>query len=218
MSRKVLVLPGDGIGPEIVAEAMKVLEALDAGADAGFEIDRSSIGGEAIDSCGVPLPEQTLERARACDAILLGAVGGTAVGRACTRDSAGARTARLARRAWRVRESPSGNRVPSARGCINAEARRRPRARRADRPGADRWHLFRAAARNPRPRGRTPRGLQHPRVCRGRDRAGVPGGVRCGEATGRPRMLRRQGQRARGERAVARGGDERSRRSTTTSS
>ena len=76
MSRKVLVLPGDGIGPEIVAEALKVLEALDAGADAGFEIERSSIGGEAIDSCGVPLPEQTLERARACDAILLGAVGG----------------------------------------------------------------------------------------------------------------------------------------------
>ena len=76
MSRKVLVLPGDGIGPEIVAEALKVLEALDAGADVGFEIDRSSIGGEAIDSCGVPLPEQTLERARVCDAILLGAVGG----------------------------------------------------------------------------------------------------------------------------------------------
>ena len=76
MSRKVLVLPGDGIGPEIVAEALKVLEALDAGADARFEIERSPIGGEAIDSCGVPLPEETLERARGCDAILLGAVGG----------------------------------------------------------------------------------------------------------------------------------------------
>ena len=76
MSRKILVLPGDGIGPEIVAEALKILEVLNDGADAGLEIERSPIGGEAIDAHGVPLPGQTLERARACDAILLGAVGG----------------------------------------------------------------------------------------------------------------------------------------------
>ena len=76
MSRRILVLPGDGIGPEIVDEALKVLAVLDDGADAGFEIDRSPIGGEAVDACGGPLPGETLERARACDAILLGAVGG----------------------------------------------------------------------------------------------------------------------------------------------
>ena len=76
MSRKVLVLPGDGIGPEIVAEALKVIETLNDDVDAGFEIERSPIGGEAIDARGVPLPGETLERARACDAILLGAVGG----------------------------------------------------------------------------------------------------------------------------------------------
>ena len=76
MSRKILVLPGDGIGPEIVAEALKILEALNDGADAELEIERSPIGGEAIDAHGVPLPAQTLDRARECDAILLGAVGG----------------------------------------------------------------------------------------------------------------------------------------------
>ena len=76
MSGKILVLPGDGIGPEIVAEALKVLEALQDGADPGFEIEQAAIGGGAIDAHGVPLPEETLERARACDAILLGAVGG----------------------------------------------------------------------------------------------------------------------------------------------
>ena len=76
MSGKILVLPGDGIGPEIVAEARKVLEALDGEAGARFEIGQSPIGGEAVDACGVPLPEETLERARASDAILLGAVGG----------------------------------------------------------------------------------------------------------------------------------------------
>ena len=76
MSGKILVLPGDGIGPEIVAEALKVLEALRGSADPGFEIERAPIGGEAIDAHGVPLPARTLERARACDAVLLGAVGG----------------------------------------------------------------------------------------------------------------------------------------------
>ena len=76
MSGKILVLPGDGIGPEIVAEALKALEALRASTDPGFEIEHAPIGGAAIDAHGVPLPAQTLERARACDAILLGAVGG----------------------------------------------------------------------------------------------------------------------------------------------
>ena len=76
MNGKILVLPGDGIGPEIVAEALKVLEALRGTADAEFEIEHAPIGGEAIDVHGAPLPGKTLERARACDAILLGAVGG----------------------------------------------------------------------------------------------------------------------------------------------
>ena len=76
MSRRILVLPGDGIGPEIVAEALKILEVLDGEAGARLEFEQSPIGGEAVDACGVPLPGETLERARASDAILLGAVGG----------------------------------------------------------------------------------------------------------------------------------------------
>ena len=76
MSASILVLPGDGIGPEIVAEALKVLEALNREAGVALEVERAAIGGAAFDAHGVPLPEETLERARACDAILLGAVGG----------------------------------------------------------------------------------------------------------------------------------------------
>ena len=76
MGTRILVLPGDGIGPEIVSEAMKVLGALQADADPGFEIEQAPIGGEGIDNHGTPLPAETLERARACDAVLLGAVGG----------------------------------------------------------------------------------------------------------------------------------------------
>ncbi|WP_442486917.1 3-isopropylmalate dehydrogenase [Halomonas litopenaei] len=75
MTRKILVLPGDGIGPEITAQASRVLEALKAkGLD--VEVEEALVGGGAYDVHGVPLPEETLAKARAADAILLGAVGG----------------------------------------------------------------------------------------------------------------------------------------------
>lgn len=76
MGKKVLILPGDYIGPEIMAEAVKVLEAVDARFSLGLQLEYGLLGGAAIDAHGVPLPDETLERARAVDAILLGAVGG----------------------------------------------------------------------------------------------------------------------------------------------
>ncbi len=76
MVKKVLVLPGDGIGPEIVAEAIKVLEALNGLGGPALALEESLVGGAAIDAVGVPLPDETLDRARAADAVLLGAVGG----------------------------------------------------------------------------------------------------------------------------------------------
>lgn len=76
MSKNILVLPGDGIGPEIVNEAVKVLACLrdDFGLD--IEMDEALVGGAAYDAGGHPLPEATLKLAREADAILLGAVGG----------------------------------------------------------------------------------------------------------------------------------------------
>ncbi|ALM52277.1 3-isopropylmalate dehydrogenase [Halomonas huangheensis] len=75
MTRRILVLPGDGIGPEITAQAVRVLEACQKlGLDA--EIEQSLVGGSAYDVHGVPLPDETLDKARNADAILLGAVGG----------------------------------------------------------------------------------------------------------------------------------------------
>jgi len=76
MSKTVLVLPGDGIGPEIVAEAVKVLEALRATAGLDVRLEFAQVGGAAIDATGSPLPEEVLARAQAADAVLLGAVGG----------------------------------------------------------------------------------------------------------------------------------------------
>ena len=74
MSKRLLVLPGDGIGPEIVAEAVKVLRALQADGLA-VTITEGLIGGAAYDVAGEPLPTTTLAAARAADAVLLGAVG-----------------------------------------------------------------------------------------------------------------------------------------------
>ncbi|WP_196799887.1 MULTISPECIES: 3-isopropylmalate dehydrogenase [unclassified Thioalkalivibrio] len=75
MSR-ILVLPGDGIGPEIVAEALKVLERVGEIGGLDLEIEQGLIGGAAHDAAGHPYPEATREAARRADAILLGAVGG----------------------------------------------------------------------------------------------------------------------------------------------
>lgn len=75
MSKRILVLPGDGIGPEITAEAVKVLDRL-VGEGLEVELDEGLVGGAAYDAVGQPLPETTLEMAREADAVLLGAVGG----------------------------------------------------------------------------------------------------------------------------------------------
>ncbi|WP_166268335.1 3-isopropylmalate dehydrogenase [Marinobacter caseinilyticus] len=76
MSQSVLLLPGDGIGPEIVAEAEKVLRKVNESFDLGLAFDSALVGGAAIDATGGPLPEETMNKAKRADAILLGAVGG----------------------------------------------------------------------------------------------------------------------------------------------
>ncbi|MEG0411986.1 MAG: 3-isopropylmalate dehydrogenase [Comamonas sp.] len=68
---KIAVLPGDGIGPEIVAEAVKVLNALEL----NFEMQTAPVGGAAYEAAGHPLPESTLKLAMESDAVLFGAVG-----------------------------------------------------------------------------------------------------------------------------------------------
>ena len=73
---KICLLPGDGIGPEIIAEAVKVLDALGAKYDVAFEYTEALLGGAAIDATGTALPQETLDAANASDAVLLAAVGG----------------------------------------------------------------------------------------------------------------------------------------------
>lgn len=70
-SKSILLLPGDGIGPEVVAQARRVLEFF-----GGFTFEEALIGGAAYEASGTPYPAETLEKAKKADAILLGAVGG----------------------------------------------------------------------------------------------------------------------------------------------
>ncbi len=76
MSKRILVLPGDGIGPEIVEQGLKVLATLRDEHGLDIELDEALVGGAAIDGAGTPLPDATLDIAKESDAILLGAVGG----------------------------------------------------------------------------------------------------------------------------------------------
>jgi len=76
MKAKIVVLPGDGVGPEVVAEARKVLEAVASKRGHEFSFENQLIGGIAIDETGDPLPEATLKACKGSDAVLLGAVGG----------------------------------------------------------------------------------------------------------------------------------------------
>ncbi|KAI0461639.1 3-isopropylmalate dehydrogenase [Komagataella kurtzmanii] len=75
--KKIVLLPGDHVGAEIIDEAVKVLKAISSvSPNADFEFQTHLIGGAAIDATGSPLPDETLEAARGANAVLLGAVGG----------------------------------------------------------------------------------------------------------------------------------------------
>ena len=76
MKNKIAILPGDGIGPEIMAEAVKVLDLLQSAHGLSATLEPAHVGGAGYDAHGHPLPEETLAVARSADAILLGSVGG----------------------------------------------------------------------------------------------------------------------------------------------
>ena len=75
MRKKIVILPGDGIGKEVTAEGKKVLEKIASIFDHQFEFDQATIGHDAIEATGNPLPDETLTKLKNCDAILFGAVG-----------------------------------------------------------------------------------------------------------------------------------------------
>jgi len=75
-NRKLLILPGDGIGPEVMSVVWRVIKCFEQEAHISFDIEEGLVGGAAIDATGTPLPDETLAAAKAADAVLFGAVGG----------------------------------------------------------------------------------------------------------------------------------------------
>lgn len=73
---KIALIPGDGIGPEVIKQAIKVLDAVSRKSGCSFEYEEVLLGGRAIDETGVPLPDETVMICKKSDAVLLGAVGG----------------------------------------------------------------------------------------------------------------------------------------------
>lgn len=76
MTKKILLIDGDGIGPEVVAQAKKILDFFNNNTDKKFETENALLGGCAYDAHGTPFPQETLKLAKESDSILLGAVGG----------------------------------------------------------------------------------------------------------------------------------------------
>ena len=76
MQFNIALFPGDGVGPEVIAEGVKVLSKIEESTETSFQLEYGLVGGTAIDQVGTPLPDETLATARRSDAILFGAVGG----------------------------------------------------------------------------------------------------------------------------------------------
>ena len=94
MNCNIAVIKGDGIGPEVVTQAMKVLDAVGEKFGHTFNYEQLLMGGCSIDACGVPLTDEAVARAKASDAVLLGSIGGKHITlvQASTREETGSRT------------------------------------------------------------------------------------------------------------------------------
>ncbi|MBT4042093.1 MAG: 3-isopropylmalate dehydrogenase, partial [Rhodospirillaceae bacterium] len=75
-NKRMLILPGDGIGPEVMREVRRVIDWMDHRRAVSFDISEGLVGGSAIDADGTPLTDETMADAMAADSVLLGAVGG----------------------------------------------------------------------------------------------------------------------------------------------
>ena len=147
MNYKIALIRGDGIGPEVVGEAVKVLEAVGQKFGHSFTYEEVLLGGCATDAVGKSYPDGTAEKCRACDAVLLGAVGGPKWGSDKPAEQR-PETALLAIRkglGLYANLRPAALRPAMAGACPPEEGDRRERHRPDDGPGAHRRHLLRQA-------------------------------------------------------------------------
>jgi hypothetical protein len=193
-NKKLLILPGDGIGPEVMREVRRVIDWMDRRRSVTFEIDEGIVGGAAIDATGTPCPDETVESAKEADAVLFGSVGGPEMGQPALRAAAGTRHPAAAQGPRPVRQPPPGRWCSTRWRRLRAAAGAGPRPRHHDRAGDDGRRLFRRAARRHDRRRRQAHGRRHADLPRGRDRPRRARGLRAraqGAATSSPASRRR---------------------------
>jgi hypothetical protein len=211
---KIAVLPGDGIGPEIIAQAVHVLERLGL----GLEMEEAPVGGAGYEASGDPLPARTLAVARSADANPFWRRRRPALRLARAFQAAGAGDPRAAQGARPLRQPASRARPRRAGRRVRAAAGDRLGSRSADHPRADRRHLLRPPEGHPRGRGRARR-LRHDALPRKRGAPDRRRRVRgCARKRCAPRLLGRQGECTGDLAAVAGRRDRRLRRTIPTSS
>ena len=110
----ITVLPGDGIGPEVIREAVKILKIIERKKNLKLNLTEAPVGGAGYEASGHPLPDDTLKAAQSADAVLLGAVGGTQVGDHRLFPATGTRSTGTALQPGIVRQSASRENLRSA--------------------------------------------------------------------------------------------------------
>ena len=206
-THKLLLLPGDGIGPEVMAEVKRLIDWLDAAGIAHFATEQGLVGGSAYDASRQSITDATMAQAMAADAVIFGAVGGPKWDSVPydARPEAGLAAAAQGTRA--VRQSAPGGVLSGAGGSLQPEARGGRGPRHHDRARAHRRGLFRRAEDHHRPRQRPEARHRHPGLRHLRDRAHRPGRVRPGAKTPQQADLDGKAQRHEVGRALERGGD-----------
>ena len=184
-NKKLLILPGDGIGPEVMREVRRVIDWMDRRRMVTFDISEDLVGGAAIDARGTPITDETMQKAKDADAILFGSVGGPKWDKLGFQLRPELAILRLRKELDLFANLRPAIGAGSAGRCLDAEARRGARPRPDDRARKHRRDLFRRAARRRDAAGRREARLRHRDLHHQRDRARGARGVRTGAQAAR---------------------------------
>ena len=207
-NRNLLVLPGDGIGPEVMNEVRKIIAWMGKKRAVGFDIKEDVVGGAALDKHGVPLSDDAMKTALEADAVLFGSVGGPKWDNVEFNKKPERGLLAPAQGDGPLRQPAAGQGVRRAGRCELAQARDRQGPRHHDHPRADGRRLFRRAARPAHQRPGRGRGVRHPALHGGRDPPRLRRRLRAGAQAQEQGDVVGEGQRHAYRRAVARGGDQ----------
>ena len=187
MTYKLLLFPGDGIGPEVMAEAKAVIAFMNEAGLGAFETDEDLVGGSAYDAHGEAITDEAMEKALAADAVLFAAVGGPKWDKVPYEHRPEAAILGLRKGLGLFANLRPAICLSGACRRLVAEARARRGARHPDPARADRRRLFRRAEGDPRHRERPEARDRHAGLRHLRDRADRPRRLRAGEDAGATR-------------------------------